>query len=256
MLNDFTSITTVYNYIHSNILSKSLIGIATLIAVIIIIRKFIDAFKEATSDEKPANIRHFFSLFHIYIYSLAIVVTAPVMFSIVERGLGAMQDEYISKFSGDVDLSVDKAIREYELNYMNEELQGEDKNFVQVAIAKQWAGLQEWFYTLTLVATKYTFFFFAAGRYLYLILLEIVAPIAIVCFLDESLKQHSITYLKHLLICYLLIPAFLIANTMGVELGKVFIELFNSYSIMAVLCGFVFKLGLLKKAQNYVEKLL
>lgn len=255
-LKDFSSITSVYAAMHKDVVSQGLIGVATFIAAIVVLKKFYNSYKEAFSDEKPANLKHFFNQFHIYIYTLALVLGTAPMFTIVEKGLSQMQDEYIAKYSGDVDMAVDDAVKQYEENYMKEELKDQDKNILTVALASWWEGKQEWFYTTLLYATKYIFYFFAAGRYLYLLLLEIVAPLAIVSFMDDSLKQYGITYLKHLTVCYLMIPAFLMANKMGVELGQYFIESLNSYSIMALLCGFIFKLGLLKKAQNYVEKLL
>jgi len=255
-LSDFSSITTVYADLHKNILSQSLVGIATFIAVIVVVKKFIVAYKSAFGDTKPANVKHFFELFHIYIYTVAIVTVTPIVFKVVEKGFGEMQNEYIAKYSGDVDMAVDKAGDTYVADYMKEELNRKDKSLISVGLAYFWADKQKWFYTLLLMATKYTFYFFAAGRYLYLLLLEIVAPLAIICFLDDSLRHHGITYLKHLMVCYLMIPAFLLANQMGVKLGQVFIEHLNSFSIMALLCGFVFKVGLLKKAQNFVEKLL
>jgi len=189
-LNDFSSITKVYTEIHKNILSESLIGIATFIALLVIIKKFINAYKAAFSDTKPADVKHFFELFHIYIYTIVIIISAPVAFSVVEKGLSKMQDEYVNKFSGDVDMSVDKAVQQYETNYVNEELKDSDNSILTEALATWWASKTEWFYTALLYATKYTFFFFAAGRYLYLLLLEIVAPLAVVCFLDDSIRQH------------------------------------------------------------------
>lgn len=255
-LKDFTSIITVYNDMHKNIMSQSLIGIAIFIAVIVVAKKFIHAYKEAFGDSKPANVKHFFELFHIYLYTIAIVVTTPVAFRIIEKALGEMQNEYISRYSFDVDMAADQAADKYVADYMKEELSKKDKTMISVGLSYFWAGAQKNIYTALLYATKYLFYFFAAGRYLYLILLEIVAPLAIVSFLDDKLRHYGENYLKHLLVCYLMIPAFLLANRMGVMLGQTFIESLNSFSILALLSGFVFKLGLLKKAQSYVEKLL
>ena len=43
-------------------------------------------------------------------------------------------------------------------------------------------------YTILMYATKYIFFFFASARYLYLILLEIVTPIAVILYMDEKTR--------------------------------------------------------------------
>lgn len=253
---DLNSIESFYTTIHKDILSESLIGIATLIAVIVILKKFINAYKEAFSDSKPADVKHFFNLFHIYIYSFAIVSAAPAMFTVVEKGLGKMQTEYISKYSGDLDMAVDDAVKKYEQDYIQDDVENSDDDMVSTALSSFWARQEAHIYKFFLFLTKYVFNIFVTGRYLYLLLLQIVTPLAIVSFLDDSLKQYGMNYLKHLLICYLMVPAFLLANKFGVELGKTFIENLNKYSLIAIFMGFIFKLGLLKKAQSYLERIL
>ena len=75
-------------------------------------------------------------------------------------------------------------------------------------------------YTILLYATKYIFFFFASARYLYLILLEIVTPIAVILYMDEKTRHYTHAYLKNLFVCYMTIPAFLIANAWVYHCGE------------------------------------
>ena len=63
--------------------------------------------------------------------------------------------------------------------------------------------IDQWIYGL---AVLYRFFFLGLGK--------MTSGFAIVSLLNENTKQMFFTWLKALLICYLLIPAFLLANAM------------------------------------------
>ena len=55
--------------------------------------------------------KQFFKLFYIYIYVFAIIMVAPFAFTIVETALGNLQNELISHYQEDVDLSIDEGDR-------------------------------------------------------------------------------------------------------------------------------------------------
>lgn len=174
------NVVKAYEAVKFNGVSKGIIALCTFIALIIVINKFITAFKAAhTEGEGQINAKKFFDLFYIYIFTLAIIMIAPFAFTVIEKGLGEAQNELIEYYQQDVDLSIDEAIVTFTKDYIDE-----------VQRRNNWVGkqIQEVimlpinisFYTVLLYATKYIFFFFASSRYLYLILLEIVAPLAII----------------------------------------------------------------------------
>lgn len=64
-----------YEAVKLNDVSKGIIALCTFVAVIIVIQKFVTAWKEAFSEgEKPADMKHFFRLFYIYIYVFAVII--------------------------------------------------------------------------------------------------------------------------------------------------------------------------------------
>lgn len=157
-----------YEAVKLNDVSKGIIALCTFVAVIIVIQKFVTAWKEAFSEgEKPADMKHFFRLFYIYIYVFAVIMAAPFAFTIVEKALGNVQNELIEHYQEDIDLSIDEAVMTFTKDYIEE-----------VNRRSNWVGKQIdevivlpfniAIYTLLLYATKYIFFFFAAARYLYL----------------------------------------------------------------------------------------
>lgn len=251
------NVITAYEAVKLNDVSKAIIGLCTFIALIFVINKFVTAYKEAfVEGESPANLKYFFRLFSTYIYFFVLISVAPFAFSIVEKGLGELQNELIQHYQKDIDLSIDEAITTFTKDYIED-----------VQRRHNWVGrqIQEVImlplnitvYTILLYATKYIFFFFAAGRYLYLILLEIVTPIAIVLYLDEKTRHYTQTYLKNLFICYMLIPAFLIANAFGSIISDNIMHMLgeNKYTMLGLLFAFIFKLFLFGKSVKYCNQL-
>ena len=250
------NVVTAYEAVKLNDVSKSIIALCTFTAVIIIIHKFVTAFRTAHTDGEGINAKKFYDLFHIYIATLAIVIIAPFAFTVVEKGLGEVQNELIEHYQKDVDLSIDEAIVTFTKDYVED-----------VQRRNNWVGqqIQEVVmlpvciasYTILLYATKYIFFFFASARYLYLILLEIVTPIAIVLSLDEKTRHYTQAYLRNLFVCYMMIPAFLIANTFGSIISDNIMHMMgqNKYSVLGLLFAFVFKLFLFAKSVKYCREL-
>jgi hypothetical protein len=193
------NVISAYEAVKMNGVSQGIIALCSFIAVIIVIQKFVTAWKEAFSEgDKPVDMKQFFKLFYIYIYVFAIIMVAPFAFTIVETALGNLQNELISHYQEDVDLSIDEAIVTFTKDYIED-----------VQRRHNWVGqqIQEVImlpfniaaYTILLYATKYIFFFFASARYLYLILLEIVTPIAVILYMDEKTRHYTHAYLKNLL---------------------------------------------------------
>ena len=110
-----------YEAVKMNDVSKGVIALCSFIAIIIVIQKFVTAWKEAFSEgEKPADMKQFFRLFYIYIYVFGIIMAAPFAFTIVETALGAIQDELIERYQSDVDLSIDEAIMTFTRDYIED----------------------------------------------------------------------------------------------------------------------------------------
>lgn len=53
---------------------------------------------------------------------------------------------------------------------------------------------------------------FICGRYMFLLLLELISPVAIACFYNEGTRTYFYQWCKNLLVCYLMVPAFILAS--------------------------------------------
>lgn len=246
-----------YNAVKFNGVSQGMIWLCTFIAVIIVINKFITAFKKATGDERDiTNIKHFFELFYIYIAGLAVLMIAPFAFTLVERCLGEVQNDLIAYYQRDIDLSIDEAIKTFTIDYL-EDTQRQSNWFgqqIQEIIVLPWCIFT---YTVLLYATKYIFFFFASARYLYLIFLEIAMPLAVIFYMDEKLRHYTYTYLKNLGVCYMLLPAFLVANAFGSLISDNVMHMIyaNKYTMLGLFLSLIFKIFLFGKAVKYCNQI-
>lgn len=86
---------------------------------------------------------------------------------------------------------------------------------------------------------KYTYTFFILGRYMWLLLLELIAPVAIVLAIHENTRSYFYTWLKNMLVCYMLIPMFLLADKFSNEVAGFFMEGAASagqVSVLIVVC--------------------
>ena len=82
------NVISAYEAVKMNGVSQGIIALCSFIAVIIVIQKFVTAWKEAFSEgDKPVDMKQFFKLFYIYIYVFAIIMVAPFAFTIVETAL-------------------------------------------------------------------------------------------------------------------------------------------------------------------------
>lgn len=81
------NVISAYEAVKMNGVSQGIIALCSFIAVIIVIQKFVTAWKEAFSEgDKPVDMKQFFKLFYIYIYVFAIIMVAP--FAFTRRGNG------------------------------------------------------------------------------------------------------------------------------------------------------------------------
>lgn len=250
-------IESVYEGLRLTEPSQAITALATLVALFAVVNKFIKAYKEAFSDgEKPASARHFFNLFYIYVYCAVAIVFAPALFKIIEQILGLFQDEMVTRYEGYLNRGAVEEMKRYILEF---ETEVADAGFIEAAIMRLTQQITMSLYILFFGANKSLFYMFSAGRYLYLLLLQIVAPFAVISWIDESTRHYTQAFLKNLFVCYMMIPGFLIASTFSDELAINFskwLGMESETNLVIVMLSFIFKFFLLGKAAGYVRQLI
>lgn len=248
-------IETAYEKVNNLPVSEGLLALSSIICAIIIIYKLIKAVQDS-SQEGQIDIKSFFRLFHSYIYMLVAIILAPATFTMIETALGAMSDDLTGFHQGvlndDAWTMVTKYIEEMDKEY-------EEAGMFEAAILSIFSEIRVIFYTIIVYIEKLIYSIFMSSRYLYLIILKIATPIAIVCSLHESTMDITKTYLRNLFNCYIMLPCFLIANNFAEALVETIasgVWATSKYDVPMLLIRIFLKLFLFGKAFQYAKQII
>ena len=104
------------------------------------------------------------------------------------------------------------------------------------------------------VAYDYIMLLFLCTRYLILLLLEIISPIAIACLYNKDTRSSFYTWVKQMLGCYMLYPGFILASVFS-DLIVTNYVLQRSWSVLLmVIFSFLLKLTMLGTVKATVNK--
>ena len=211
----FTSLAEGYNAVKTSTAGITMLTLVICIGVILLVKKFTTAYKKAhvdnvTGEKKYLSMRQFFDLFWQYIIVFAIIMIAPVFISMLESGLSEIQTQFSEKAS-EIETQKfqefkTKAMDEFQINSLPDLIP-----LVKYFKLKKQADDMTQYVVLNMLY-KYLLYMFSSCHYVYLILLELVAPIAVVCALDKSTFSYFQSWVRNMIICYLMIPALIIAN--------------------------------------------
>ena len=250
-----TSIISAYNAISSLPVTQGMILIASVICSVIVISKIVSGVQEAMQDGQ-IDLRSFFKLFSTYIYMLIAISLAPVAFNLVEQGLAQMSDELVTQNQGVINENLDVIID----TFVNEKMDEIDEaGMIEGAILSLKASIEIFIYTVVVYMTKFLYLIFASARYLYLAILKIGTPIAIVCSIDDKTRHITETYLKNLFYCYIMLPCFLLTNNFSDQIiqnvaGGTFGV--SKTEISLLILGLFLKMFLFGKAFQYARQII
>lgn len=190
-------------------------------------------------------------LFWQYIFTIAIVGVMPLAIAGIEEAFGAVQQSAIEAVGGEPKGAIGTLITDIE------EMQRRYPDGPSI-----FDSIPDIFAYMTVVyvkpalalAVRWTYALFLCARFLYLLLLEIVFPIAWISLLNGETARWFYSWAANMFVCFLLVPAFVIANFFA---DKTVVTVFSDpYSIVAILAQFFIRLHLLKKAGELVFKLI
>lgn len=243
------NVTKVYLSLKTNPLMEVAIGVSTTYGVAIVIARF---FKEWKANMKAgADYTIVYDLFWQYFFTASLIAAAPFIIYAVEIVLGEMQMLGVQAAGGEVkgaNATIGAEIDEMMLRYPK------GPSFFFDTLPDIFA----YFYIIYLkpalaIVVRWIYGVFLCGRYVYLLLLEVAYPVAFVSLLNEDQAPRFYTWLGNMFTCYLMVPAFLIANAFAD--GVVFTVFDDPYSFFGIMAQFILKLSLLGKATQYVFKL-
>lgn len=227
-------------------------SVATGIGLILVFIRFFREYKQNTKDREGFDAKGIFDMLWQYLFTLAVIVAAPFVIYALEYLLGDLQRNAISALGGEPKTATGTLLAEIE------EMEKRYPTGPSIMFDTM-PDIFAYFYVIYLkpplaLFIRYLYALFISGRYLYLLLLELAFPIAYVCLLSEDTAKYFYSWVSNMIVCYLMIPAFLVANALA---DAAVITLFDDpYTFIGIIAQFALKLYLLKKAGEFVFKLI
>ena len=187
---------------------------------LIFLKVFEELQKNISSNNNKIDFGAYWGQIKIYIVVCFIATSSGAVFNLTESICNDMQTRLITGLGGD---STDRATEmmvdvfyKHEAKVNNKILEGESFDFdLLTVLTKAISGI---LMAIGIGIFKFIYTFYIAGRFMWLLMLELVAPLAIVLMIHENTRSYFYNWLKNMIICYLLIPMFLLADKFSNEL--------------------------------------
>jgi hypothetical protein len=230
-----------------------LIGISQGLGLGIMIYKLVDAWQKSFQN-REFNAKVMFEELKQYFYCMAFIAVFPFVLHYLELILASMQDALITQFNGQVNTTVFSNVQ----NQIEQIMTANQQQWAQGGITNVGNAIcrtivlpfEMIIYSLCMYILKYVYFMYMAGRYLWLLMLELVAPFAIICFISEKTKSYTMLWIKNMILCYLMIPCILLADVFSEQLFSVIFDstTIEALGIFSVVTMLVIKLAMYKVA--------
>lgn len=245
-MGNIAEIEAVYKTTKEFILYDSFQVVLVAIVFFLSFLKIWDEIQKNMDANKGLNVSLLWGQIRIYLLVCFISSNVGLIFNMTESLFGGMQTKLIEHLGGD---SASKAWdsladvwKQQDDKITAKEL--EDKILGDQIFIVRWImkALSAVIAGIGIFILKYTYEFYIMGRYMWLLMLETVAPVAIVLMIHDSTRSYFQTWLKNMFICYLLIPFFLLADKFSNEMGLAFVkgtESAGSVTILLAICASV-----------------
>ena len=199
------AIEDAYTQTKGYIVYDSFQTIMIALVLFLLFTKLWEEYQKNIGSGKRFDIAAYWGQMKIYVLACFIASSSGMIFGLTESVCADLQDALVAVNS------LTQLVNSQEERVSNQMILGISfdeigpLSFIYKAISGLLLGLGIFLF-------KYTYTFFILGRYMYLMMLELVAPIAIVLIIHDSTRSYFYSWLKNMIICYLLIPFFLLAD--------------------------------------------
>lgn len=173
--------------------------------------------KNLSTNKNKIDLGMYWSQIRIYVLVAFFATSSGMVFSLVETLFSDMQTQAINALGADISNrtidSFKKLIQDQQLAVW-EAQEAADYSLFSISSLFDFLGyfLMSIGLAIGFFIFKYTYTFFIIGRYMWLLMLEMVAPVAIVLCLHENTRTYFYNWVKNMFTCYLILPFFLLAD--------------------------------------------
>ena len=192
---------------------------------------------------KGFNAKQFYELGREYILCIALICIMPVLLDTLETVLAYAADRLMESLAAGGVYNPD--------NIWKKPIEQAFDDLMNTAFDSLLAGAVGSFGG---VAYDYLMLVFLCTRYLILILLEVISPLAIACLYNSDTRSSFYTWARQMVGCYMLYPGFVIASVFSDLIVVNYVQQRPWSITLMVIFSFLLKLAMLSTVKATVNK--
>ena len=251
----YSNLNNAYLQIKGMIVVEGFYALVAGFVITTFVFKLAGIIKEMVHEGKGFNAKQFYELGREYILCIALICIMPVLLDTLEAVLAYAADRLMESLAAGGVYNPDniwkKPIEQAFDDLMNNDIIDIAVNGLDTTFNSLLAGAVGSFGG---VAYDYLMLGFLCTRYLILILLEVISPLAIACLYNSDTRSSFYTWARQMVGCYMLYPGFIIASVFSDLIVVNYVQQRPWSVTLMVIFSFLLKLAMLATVKATVNK--
>ena len=251
----YSNLNNAYLQIKGMIVVEGFYALVAGFVITTFVFKLAGIIKEMVHEGKGLNAKQFYELGREYILCIALICIMPVLLDTLETVLAYAADRLMESLAAGGVYNPDniwkKPIEQAFDDLMNSDIIDIAVNGLDTTFNSLLAGAVGSFGG---VAYDYLMLVFLCTRYLILILLEVISPLAIACLYNSDTRSSFYTWARQMVGCYMLYPGFVIASVFSDLIVVNYVQQRPWSITLMVIFSFLLKLAMLATVKATVNK--
>ena len=238
----YSNLNNAYLQIKGMIVVEGFYALVAGFVITTFVFKLAGIIKEMVHEGKGFNAKQFYELGREYILCIALICIMPVLLDTLETVLAYAADRLMESLAAGGVYNPDN-IWKKPIEQLFDDLMNSD--IIDIAVN----GLDTAFDSY-----DYLMLVFLCTRYLILILLEVISPLAIACLYNSDTRSSFYTWARQMVGCYMLYPGFIIASVFSDLIVVNYVQQRPWSVTLMVIFSFLLKLAMLATVKATVNK--
>lgn len=251
----YSNLNNAYLQIKGMIVVEGFYALVAGFVITTFVFKLAGIIKDMVHEGKGFNAKQFYELGREYILCIALICIMPVLLDTLEAVLAYAADRLMESLAAGGVYNPDniwkKPIEQAFDDLMNNDIIDIAVNGLDTTFNSLLAGAVGSFGG---VAYDYLMLVFLCTRYLILILLEVISPLAIACLYNSDTRSSFYTWARRMVGCYMLYPGFIIASVFSDLIVVNYVQQRPWSITLMVIFSFLLKLAMLATVKATVNK--
>ena len=251
----YSNLNNAYLQIKGMIVVEGFYALVAGFVITTFVFKLAGIIKEMVHEGKGFNAKQFYELGREYILCIALICIMPVLLDTLETVLAYAAERLMESLAAGGVYNPDniwkKPIEQAFDDLMNSDIIDIAVNGLDTTFNSLLAGAVGSFGG---VAYDYLMLVFLCTRYLILILLEVISPLAIACLYNSDTRSSFYTWARQMVGCYMLYPGFVIASVFSDLIVVNYVQQRPWSITLMVIFSFLLKLAMLATVKATVNK--